>query len=192
MSTTKPSTGNTLPQSYYMRRFYDNNKKAFTASSRKTIGTTELTQKDISALHKAVKKLQNFNYDKEVAKDELGNSSITNAIQAYVDIYNNTMESGSKATDPEIKRYMKQLQKYTNDHKEELAKMGIDINRDHTLKAKKSMILSVNPSKIKDAFSKENGYLKSIQRIARRFESKSTQLLYSELTGNGNVVNTTI
>lgn len=192
MADAKVSTGTTLSQTFYMRNFYENNSKAMSSSSRKSVGNTSLSNSDIRALTRAAKKLLKFDYDNEYPKDDKGNSSVTNAVKAYVDIYNNTLSSGTKTEDPDLKRYVGQLKKYTRSHKSELESMGLKVNSDGSLTSKDSMLTSVNQEKIKKAFSKESGYMKQIQRVARSFQSKTDELLFVEATGTGSRVNTII
>ena len=189
MSSSKVSTGTTLSQNYYLRRFYENQTSAFKSAQRKAQNTTTLSNQDITALHKAVRKLQNFDYEKESPKDENGNSSITNAISAFVDIYNNTLDSSVKLDDHDVERYIKQMKKITRENKSKLRDMGIEIKNGGKLEIKKSLLTAVKSDKIKEVFSKENSYMRNLQKTARRFQYKSEEIVYCETTGNGNTIN---
>ena len=192
MSSSKVSTGTTLSQNYYLRRFYENQTSAFKSAQRKAQNTTTLSNQDITALHKAVRKLQNFDYEKESPKDENGNSSITNAISAFVDIYNNTLDSSVKLDDHDVERYIKQMKKITRENKSKLRDMGIEIKNGGKLEIKKSLLTAVKSDKIKEVFSKENSYMRNLQKTARRFQCKSEEILYCETTGNGGNINLTL
>ena len=56
-------TGTSLSASYYLRNFYTANRNAVTSSKRKEMTGGTLSQADATALHRAAKKLRNFNYE---------------------------------------------------------------------------------------------------------------------------------
>ena len=56
-------TGTSLSASYYLRNFYTANRNAVTSSKRKEMTVGTLSQADATALHRAAKKLRNFNYE---------------------------------------------------------------------------------------------------------------------------------
>lgn len=59
--STRVSSATNLSATYFMRNFYSNNRDAMKSSKRKEYSITELAYDDSTALHRAAKKLKNYN-----------------------------------------------------------------------------------------------------------------------------------
>ena len=89
------------------------------------------------AINSTYAKAEIIKYTSAWTKDENGNSSITNAISAFVDIYNNTLDSSVKLDDHDVERYIKQMKKITRENKSKLRDMGIEIKNGGKLEIKR-------------------------------------------------------
>ena len=94
-------TGTSLSASYYLRNFYTANRNAVTSSKRKEMTGGTLSQADATALHRAAKKLRNFNYE----DDTTDSANIYGSVNAFIQVYNNTLSSGNKTDDASLNRY---------------------------------------------------------------------------------------
>ena len=102
-------TGTSLSASYYLRNFYTANRNAVTSSKRKEMTGGTLSQADATALHRAAKKLRNFNYE----DDTTDSANIYGSVNAFIQVYNNTLSSGNKTDDASLNRYS--WQQYRSD-----------------------------------------------------------------------------
>ena len=98
-------TGTSLSASYYLRNFYTANRNAVTSSKRKEMTVGTLSQADATALHRAAKKLRNFNYE----DDTTDSANIYGSVNAFIQVYNNTLSSGNKTDDASLNRYSRYI-----------------------------------------------------------------------------------
>lgn len=181
------STTSGLSLSYYMRSFYKSNPSTYKASARKNYTNTELSYEDARALKRAAKELMDY----EISDDDTG-EDLYETIQAFVDTYNNTMESSGSVSDRDISRCRKNLENLTKKYSEELEDIGINIQDDGSLKITEGILKGSTAKEIKKAFSKEAGLMSKTQSLARRMNRNTYDLLYTELTGNGGRLNITL
>ena len=186
MAATESTTYG-LSLSYYMRNFYKSNPSTYKTSTRKNYTETELSYEDARALKRAAKKLMDYDID----DDDTGEDHYE-AIQAFVDTYNNAMESSSSISDSDISRCRKNLEKLTKKYSEELEDIGINIQEDGTLEITEGILKASSGKEIKKAFSKEAGLMSKTKSLAKRLNQNSYDLLYTQLTGNGGRLNITL
>lgn len=162
--------GATLSSNYYVRNFYISNRNAYTASSRKNIGSTELTLADSMALRRAVKNLGSSEFS------ETEDTNIRNSVLAYIQTYNNTLSSASASSDDTLEHNMRQLKSVTSKYSAELDKIGITINEDGTLASRDSLFTSAALSKFEALFSKDSEFMQQTSACAKRIERRSEAL----------------
>ncbi len=79
-----------------------------------------LSQADATALHRAAKKLRNFNYE----DDTTDSANIYGSVNAFIQVYNNTLSSGNKTDDASLNRYSRYLKSLSKEHSSELSRLG--------------------------------------------------------------------
>ena len=104
--STKISSGLSLSSSYFMRNFYSENRNAAKKSGRSDYNKTELSYEDSRALTRAVKKITSVDFGSDKAEEDSDiNDSARASIQAFVETYNNTMDTGKSSCDSNASRY---------------------------------------------------------------------------------------
>lgn len=183
MATTESTTSG-LSLSYYMRNFYRSNPSTYKASARKNYTETELSYEDARALKRAAKRLMDY----DISDDDTGEDHYE-AIQAFVDTYNNAMDSSSSISDRDISRSRKNLEKLTQKYSDELEDIGISIQDDGSLKITEGILKNSSGKELKKVFSKESGLMSKTQNLAKKLNQNSYNLLYTQITGNGGRLN---
>ena len=183
-SSTAESTGISLSLTYYMRNFYKSNPTTYKASIRKDYTDSELSYEDARALKRAARQLMSYDISDEDTGEDFYES-----IQAFVETYNNTMESSGSSSDRDIARSHKNLEKLTQKYSEELKEIGLNIQDDGSLKITESILKGATGKELKKVFSKESGLMSQSQSLARKLNQNSYDVLYTQLTGNGGRLN---
>lgn len=129
-----------------------------------------LSYADSHALRRAVKNLGSFTYDDEKATD------IRNSVTAFVNTYNNLLESSGGSSDNELQKSCKSLKKLTEQYAGDLDKIGISVNSDGTLKTRNDLFSSADISKFKKIFSKDSDYMQRVSSYAKRIELRGQTL----------------
>lgn len=183
----KESSATSLTMAYYMRNFYKGNPAFAKSSNRGDYTNTELSYEDARALKRAAKELMSYSYS-----DADNGENLYETIQAFVDTYNNTMDSSKGVEDPDISRLHKNLKKLTSEYSDKLKKIGITIKEDGSLKVAENTLKGSTVKEIKEAFSKEAGLMEQTKRLANKMNQNAYDLIYTELTGNGGKLNITL
>lgn len=186
--STKISSGISNSSSFYLRNFYSNNRDASKSSKRNDFSHVELAYEDSLALKKASSKLNNHKYS-DTKEDENTDENTINTIKAYVDVYNNALDSSNGSDSATMERYAKQLKKLSSKYSDELKDIGITIGSDGKMEVNDNLIKAAGNEKIKMVFGKDVGYTKSIRSITSRMNTAAYNELYSSVTGNGSKIN---
>ncbi|MBE5889874.1 MAG: hypothetical protein E7282_02780 [Lachnospiraceae bacterium] len=181
MATLK-SSGLTLSSSYYLRNYYKENTKAVKSSYRKDYSNLELNYEDSRALRRASTRLSKSSYTENDNKDNIANSVV-----AYVETFNNTLESASSSK--ENRRYASQLKDLAKKYSDELASVGITVQKDGSMEISTSYISSVDAEKIGEIFSDESDFTKSVASISRKMNHATYNQIFANLTGTGQTIN---
>lgn len=167
-------TGINLTSSYYLRNFYTQNRDARTASKRADFSNSELSQADATALRRAVKNLGSFEYnDSEM-------TNIRASVHAYINTYNNLVNSTNGSEDRSIGRNRNQLTTLTNEYSNELDKAGITVNSNGTLTARDMFSSSDNKTQLKKLFSEDSDFMQNASACAKRLETRSKAVIINE------------
>ena len=181
-------TGISLSSNYYLRNFYVSNRDASSSSKRKEMSTGTLSKADASALHRAVKKLRNFDF----SDDTSDGANIYGSVSAFVETYNNALTSSNSSSDSSLARYAKYLKNLSKEYSSQLKDVGITVNSDGSLSANENLLKSADVSDIKKLFSNDAEYNTKISRYAKRMAEKADNLIYTEQTGAGSHINISI
>lgn len=183
----KESSATSLTSTFYLRKFYKDNKNAFKPATRKIYSSDEKSYEDSRALRRAAKQLSSYGYDSNDNKD-----NVTASIQAYADVYNNAVSSSADSSDHDVARYAKKLKQITAGHEDELKSLGITIEKDGTLSVNSDFLKNRDIEELKTAFGSESGFMKDIMSLSKKITSKTQTALYEQLTGNGSFLNVTV
>ena len=173
-------TGTSLSASYYLRNFYTANRNAVTSSKRKEMTGGTLSQADATALHRAAKKLRNFNYE----DDTTDSANIYGSVNAFIQVYNNTLSSGNKTDDASLNRYSRYLKSLSKEHSSELSRIGITVNSDGSLSANDNLLKSAKVSKVKTLFADDAEYITKVSRYSKKMAEKADSVAPSETLGS--------
>ena len=169
-------TGISLNSDFYLRNFYASNRDASSSSKRKNLGKNTLSQADATALHRAAKKLRTFNYE----DDSSDGANIYGSVSAYIETYNNALNSAKNSSDASLERYSKYLKNLSTKYAKEFKDIGVTIEKDGTLTANENLLKSADLSDVKKLFSKDSEYLNQTTRYAKRMITKADNALFSE------------
>lgn len=178
------NTGINLSESYYLRSYYKKNQNMCKSAKRNEYPNTQLSYEDGRALRRAAKNLSSYEYS-----DSENKTNISNSILAYVDTYNNTIDSAKKSSDYSISRYSKQLKNLAKEHSEEFEAIGITVNSDGSMKANENLVKKASITKLQNLFGKDSNLTKTTDNYAKKVANKSYDNIYSQITGNGQGVN---
>lgn len=186
--STISGTGISLSSSYYLRNFYVSNRDATSSSKRKEMTNSTLSKADADALHRAARKLRNFNF----SDDTTDGANIYASVTAFVEVYNNTLTSSTSSSDSSLERYAKYLKNLSKEYTKELKDVGITVNSDGSLSANDNLLKSAKVSDMKKLFSQDAEYGSKVSRYAKRMTEKAENLLFTEQTGIGSYINLTL
>lgn len=150
-----------LAVSGYVKQFYKGNTFGATATGRSGSEARKLVPADIKAIRRAVKNLGSYDYD-----DGEG-SELMNKVQAFVNTYNNYMDSGKEMDNDQIDRYMSKLKKLTREHESELSEIGITRMSSGKLKVDKEKLQDTSRYWVGKVFSDEAEYGRQVDKIMK-------------------------
>ena len=178
-------TAISLSESFYLRSFYKSNRDAATPSKRKELSNSKLSQADAEALRKGIRKLRDFNLE----DDTEDGANIYSSVSAFLETYNNALSSCGNSGDYKMQRYAKQLKNLAKEYADELKDIGVSINSDGSLKKNENLLKAADVSDIRDLFDKDADFATKVSRHAKRISTTASDLLYTELTQKGNIIN---
>ena len=182
------NTAVSLSESYYLRSYYKSNRDAATASKRKELSSGKLSQADAEALRTAVRKLRNF----DMGDDTDDGANIYAGVSAFLETYNNAMESSGSSKDYSLQRYAKQLKNLAKEYAEELKDIGVTIKSDGTLEKNDNLLKKADVADIKKLFGEDATFATKSSNYAKRMNVKAADLIYTELTQKGQTINLTL
>ena len=94
------SSGVSLSTNYFMNNFYASNRSVIKTSGRSDYTKLELSYEDSRALTRAAKRLLKNDYGSDTdEKDKAISDTTRSALTAFIDTYNNTVDSSKTSTD---------------------------------------------------------------------------------------------
>ena len=182
------NTAVSLSSSYYLRSFYKSNRDATTDSKRKELSKGTLSKADAEALRTAVRKLRNFNMEDDTDEGE----NIYSSVSAFLETYNNALDSSGNSSDYSLNRYAKQLKNLAKEYAEELEDIGVTVKSDGSLVKNDNLLKSADVADIKKLFGKDAQFATKSANYAKRMNAKAADLIYTELTQKGQNINLTL
>lgn len=163
---------------YMMRSFYSSNRMAYKSYNRGTLKTHDLIRADAEAMRKVTKNLKELEYNTD------NGEAIYNNVKAFVETYNNLLESTDKAsTSREMTRAQKALKSYMKDHKEDLEDIGIKLSSSGKLELKKTTLATSTPSKVAKVLRDRDNLIGNVSKHATRMTRLARNMA---LNGNSN------
>lgn len=170
--SSKISSGLTLSTDYFMRNYYINNRNLATSSYRSDYSSVELSFEDSRALTRAAKRLPNNDYGSSTdTEDEDIGTTTRSSIEAFVETYNNTIDSAKDSDDHDTQRQLKRMKTLTNKYADELEEIGVTINKDGSLELNEDLLKSANNSKARKLFTEDSDYPTQLSKIAGKLNS---------------------
>lgn len=181
--------GTTLSSGYYLRNFYISNRDARTSSKRSNMDSSALSLADGKALRRAIKELGSMEYNEEQE------DSIRNTALAFIETFNNTLSSTSKADDQTLTHTMKQMKALANEYASDFEDIGVTVKEDGTLSGGGSLFSSADISKFEKLFGKDSDLMQRTSAYAKRVERRSDALVttaaYQNISEKNNTKNLT-
>ena len=182
------NTAISLSESYYLRSFYKSNRDAATASKRSEMSSGKLSQADAETLRTAVRKLRHF----DLKDDTDDGANIYASVSAFLETYNNAMDSAGSSNDYSLQRYAKQLKNLAKEYADELEDIGVTVRSDGTLEKNDNLLKAADVSDICELFGDDAQFATKSFNYAKRMNAKAADLIYAEMTQKGQNINLTL
>ncbi|MCI6790027.1 MAG: hypothetical protein MR954_09125 [Lachnobacterium sp.] len=184
------SSGVSLSTNYFLNNFYENNRSVSKSSGRSDYTKLELSYEDSRALTRAAKRLLKNDYGSDTDEKDTAISDTTrSALTAFVDTYNNTVDSSKTSTDHDTKYQLKKMKAYLHKYSDELEHIGISMESDGKLKINEDLLKTAKNSKVRKIFSSDQEFSKKFLNLSKKAHSAVESDIYSQINGKGLHVN---
>lgn len=184
------SSGVSLSTNYFLNNFYENNRSVSKSSGRSDYTKLELSYEDSRALTRAAKRLLKNDYGSDTDEKDTAISDTTrSALTAFVDTYNNTVDSSKTSTDHDTKYQLKKMKAYLHKYSDELEHIGISMESDGKLKINEDLLKTAKNSKVRKIFSSDQEFSKKFLKLSKKAHSAVESDIYSQINGKGLHVN---
>lgn len=184
------SSGVSLSTKYFLNNFYENNRSVSKSSGRSDYTKLELSYEDSRALTRAAKRLLKNDYGSDTDEKDTAISDTTrSALTAFVDTYNNTVDSSKTSTDHDTKYQLKKMKAYLHKYSDELEHIGISMESDGKLKINEDLLKTAKNSKVRKIFSSDQEFSKKFLNLSKKAHSAVESDIYSKINGKGLHVN---
>ena len=184
------SSGVSLSTNYFLNNFYENNRSISKSSGRSDYTKLELSYEDSRALTRAAKRLLKNDYGSDTDEKDTAISDTTrSALTAFVDTYNNTVDSSKTSTDHDTKYQLKKMKAYLHKYSDELEHIGISMESDGKLKINEDLLKTAKNSKVRKIFSSDQEFSKKFLNLSKKAHSAVESDIYSQINGKGLHVN---
>ena len=184
------SSGVSLSTNYFLNNFYENNRSVSKSSGRSDYTKLELSYEDSRALTRAAKRLLKNDYGSDTDEKDTAISDTTrSALTAFVDTYNNTVDSSKTSTDHDTKYQLKKMKAYLHKYSDELEHIGISMESDGKLKINEDLLKTAKNSKVRKIFSSDQEFSKKFLNLSKKAPSAVESDIYSQINGKGLHVN---
>lgn len=167
-----------LSYDYYLRNAYTKNRDARLSNNRISMSNNSLVIADSSATKIISEKLRKLDFDTDHSTE------ILQTTKAFIETYNNLIQSSGSSENNSITALKKKLTNMTKEEKEQLEAIGIEIKSNGQLNLDMDTFGECKPSKIAKVFSSDNTFMQSIRSYASRIYKVSNQMA-SSYTSNG-------
>ena len=184
------SSGVSLSTNYFLNNFYENNRSVSKSSGRSDYTKLELSYEDSRALTRAAKRLLKNDYGSDTDEKDTAISDTTrSALTAFVDTYNNTVDSSKTSTDHDTKYQLKKMKAYLHKYSDELEHIGISMESDGKLTINEDLLKTAKNSKVRKIFSSDQEFSKKFLNLSKKAHSAVESDIYSQINGKGLHVN---
>lgn len=184
------SSGVSLSTNYFLNNFYENNRSVSKSSGRSDYTKLELSYEDSRALTRAANRLLKNDYGSDTDEKDTAISDTTrSALTAFVDTYNNTVDSSKTSTDHDTKYQLKKMKAYLHKYSDELEHIGISMESDGKLKINEDLLKTAKNSKVRKIFSSDQEFSKKFLNLSKKAHSAVESDIYSQINGKGLHVN---
>lgn len=184
------SSGVSLSTNYFLNNFYENNRSVSKSSGRSDYTKLEFSYEDSRALTRAAKRLLKNDYGSDTDEKDTAISDTTrSALTAFVDTYNNTVDSSKTSTDHDTKYQLKKMKAYLHKYSDELEHIGISMESDGKLKINEDLLKTAKNSKVRKIFSSDQEFSKKFLNLSKKAHSAVESDIYSQINGKGLHVN---
>lgn len=158
----------TVTSNMYLRNLYGANKDYISGSIRSQAPNAKVVSADSQALSKGVKTINAFEFGTRSKDDDLDDALLSNNLKAFIDAYNNTIDSASDSPLKDIKRLVSKLKDLGDDYKEELGKLGISFDDNGYMSIESAAVANLDNSKFEKMFGKDSDFTKTVRTLARK------------------------
>lgn len=191
--STKVSSGISLSSDYFIRNFYAENRNAAKKSGRNDYSKKELSYEDSRALSRAAKKISRMDFGSDRDEKDSDISDTTrSSIEAFVETYNNTMDSAESSSDASTSRYYRQLKHLSSKYADELEDIGITIESSGKLSINDDLLKAADNSKARKLLSSDSDYVQKALRIAKKMNTAIRDDLFSQAGSSQIHINITL
>ncbi len=191
--STKISSGLSLSSSYFMRNYYAENRNAAKKSGRSDYSKAELSFEDSRALSRAARKITSMDFGSERdEKDSDIGATAKASIEAFVETYNNTMESVKSSSNADTSHYYRQLKRLTSKYADQLEDIGISIESNGKLSINDDLLKAADNSKARKLLSSDSDFAKKTLTIAKKMNSAIREDLFAQISSQKIHINITL
>ena len=155
-------SGFSVANNITLRNYYATYRDFTTKSNRANATTNQLNYADAQALRRAVRKLDDFDFENADKTD------LSSHIRAFIDTYNYTMESTKSSTNSYSISTYKNLKDLASKYQKDLENIGIKENSSGYLTLSSSAVENISASKFKKLLGSDSQFMKSLTSYARR------------------------
>lgn len=187
------SSGISLTTGYFMNNFYANNRNVIKNSGRSNYTELELSYEDSRAMTRAAKRLLKNDYSSNSDKKDSDISDTTrSALTAFVNTYNNMVDSCKASSDHDTTYQMKKIKNYLRKYSDDLEHIGISMESNGKLSVNENLLKSSSNSKVRKIFASDQEFSKKFLQMSKKINSAVQNDIYSQINGKGLHVNITL
>ncbi len=157
-----------VTNNHYLRVIYTGNTDIIKKADREDKSNSRLTKADSTALHKALARLSEYDFDGVKDDNESRKKDFYNTMKAFSDAYNYTLESGSASQNESIAKLTKKMKQLSSKNADDLEDFGITFDEKGYMNVRKSAIDNISTSKYKDWVGKDSEYAKELSEISKQ------------------------
>ena len=154
-----------LAVSGYVRQFYKGNLFGATKNGRTGQTPNSLAMADMKAIRKAVREMGSFDYD------EGDGEELVKKVEAFVNTYNNYVDSAKALGDENADRYLAQLKKMSKEFTDELDDIGISVQNSGKLAIDKKSLQSTGRYQVSKLFADDAQFVTQVEKQIKRTQS---------------------
>lgn len=145
---------------FYLRNFYGQTREYRKGTTRNGAEKHTLALADTQALKKALREIENTSKEKE--------EDAAIEVSAFIQTYNNLMESTEDIDDPEIKSLRKKIKSLTKKAAADLDNIGVTVSEKGELKVRTNRLKESSYESLMKVFGDESTYKKKITSYQKR------------------------